>query len=63
MDIFMFGKKKRSWYWLAMWSLVFSAIVYSVSRFFLHAVNKDAGKSSSKKSKKNKKPTSEELFI
>lgn len=39
----MFGTKKRSWYWFALWSLFFSGFIYSVSRFFLHAVNKESG--------------------
>jgi len=59
----MFGKKRRSWYWFAMWSLIFSGIVYSISRFFLHAVDKDSKKYSPKKAKKNKKTAFEELFI
>jgi hypothetical protein len=59
----MFGTKKRSWYWFALWSLFFSGFIYSVSRFFLHAVNKESG--ADKKEKKVKKPhgTLEELFI
>ncbi|MGB7568244.1 MAG: hypothetical protein WBM07_10305 [Chitinivibrionales bacterium] len=59
----MFGTKKHSWYWFAVWSLFFSGFIYSVSRFFLHAVNKESG--ADKKEKKVKKPhaTLEELFI
>ena len=59
----MFGTKKHSWYWFAVWSLFFSGFIYSVSRFFLHAVKKESG--ADKKEKKVKKPhgTLEELFI
>jgi hypothetical protein len=60
----MFGKKNHSWYWFALWSLFFSGFVYSISRFFLHAVNKESS-GAVKKEKKVKKPqgTLEELFI
>jgi phosphate/sulfate permease len=37
-----YSKKPRSWYILAMWALVFAGFLYSVSRFFLHAVDKEA---------------------
>jgi hypothetical protein len=59
----MFGKKNHSWYWFALWSLFFSGFIYSVSRFFLHAVNKES--CMNKKEKKVKRPqgTLEELFI
>jgi len=59
----MFGKKKLSWYWLALCSLFFSGIIYSVSRFFMHAVNKEARRDCRKKSAKIKKFGPDELFI
>ena len=59
----MFGKKKLSWYCLALWSLLFSGAVYSVSRFFMHAVNKESKRDSRKKGNKVKKLGPEELFI
>jgi len=63
MEPCMFGKKKRTWYWLAMLSLLFSGIIYSVSRFFLHAVDKESKRACSKKRGGVKKGTLEELFI
>jgi hypothetical protein len=59
----MFGSKKRSWYWLAMLSLLFSGIIYSVSRFFLHAVDKESGRATPKKRVNFNNGTVEELFI
>jgi len=58
----MFGKKKRSWYWLALWSVIFSGIFYGISRFFKCAVEKDSGTTAKKRSKA-KKNVIEELFI
>jgi|GEM_PF-1268421 hypothetical protein len=59
----MFGKKNHSWYWFALWSLFFSGFVYSISRFFLHAVDKESGKNKKEKKSKPIKGNLEELFI
>jgi len=58
----MFGRKKHSWSWFALWSLLVSGIFYCVSRFFLRAVEKESIRSSKKKSKRYR-AHSEELFI
>jgi hypothetical protein len=58
----MFCKKKRSWYWLALGSVIFSGIFYGISRFFKRAVEKDSGNAADKR-RKIKKTAVEELFI
>jgi hypothetical protein len=59
----MFGKKKRSWSWLALGSLLVSGIIYWISRFFLRTVEKQSNRSAFKKRPKNAGQGSEELFI
>ncbi len=40
---FMFSSKKRhSWYLIAIAALIFAGIVFTVARFFLHAIDKEA---------------------
>ena len=58
----MFGKKKRSWYVLALWSVIVSGIFYGISRVFKRAVEKDSGNAAKKRSNAKKKAV-EELFI
>jgi hypothetical protein len=57
----MFGKKKHSWRWLALWSLLFSGIIYGIARFFMHAVDKEAGLNDKVKNSKN--TARKDLFI
>jgi hypothetical protein len=59
----MFGRKKHSWSWFALWSLLVSGILYLVSRFFLRAVEKESNRSGNKKKSKRGRAHSEELFI
>jgi len=57
----MFGKKKHSWRWFALWSLLFSGVIYGISRFFMHAVDKEAGLNDKVKNSKN--TARKDLFI
>jgi hypothetical protein len=54
------SKKKRSWYLLAMWALVFAGFVFSVSRFFMYAVDKS---NRAKKGKNGSDPVLDEMFV
>jgi hypothetical protein len=59
-----FSKKRRSWYLLAMWALMFAGFIYSISRFFLHAVDKEAKvRRPPKNAAKGSKGGWEELFV
>jgi hypothetical protein len=59
----MFGKKKHSWSWLALGSLLVSGIIYWISRIFLRTVEKESHRSGGKKKSKQGRAHSEELFI
>jgi hypothetical protein len=59
----LFLKHKRSWYWLAMWALVFAGFLYSVSRFFLHAVDKEAKDKPKKQAEQVSTRSWEEMFV
>ena len=49
---------------LAMWALVFAGFLYSISRFFLHAVDKEArGRRPPKNASNASKGSWEELFV
>jgi hypothetical protein len=62
--IMFYSKKPRSWYMLAMWALVFAGFLYSISRFFLHAVDKEArGRRPPKNASNASKGSWEELFV
>jgi phosphotransferase system glucose/maltose/N-acetylglucosamine-specific IIC component len=59
-----YSKKPRSWYLLVMWALVFAGFMYSISRFFLHAVDKEAKDRRSPKHAKHESSAGwEELFV
>jgi hypothetical protein len=59
----MFRKKKHSWFWFALWSLLFSALIFGVSRFFMHAVDTEARKNGTEEKPKDPKPNPDALFI
>jgi phosphotransferase system glucose/maltose/N-acetylglucosamine-specific IIC component len=59
----MFFKKNPSWYWLTMWALVFAGFVYTVARFFLHAIDKESREKPKKQPKKSSSSLLEELFV
>ena len=59
----MLFKKNPSWYWLTMWALVFAGFLYSVSRFFLHAIDKESREKPKKQAKKSTSSLLEELFV
>jgi hypothetical protein len=59
----MFVKKKHSWSWLALGSLLVSGIIYWVSRLFLRSVEKQSDRSAAKKKPKKSGRGSDELFI
>jgi len=63
MGMFMFGRKKHSWSWFALGSLLVSGIIYSISRFFLRAVEKESNRAYKKNKLKRRRAHSEELFI
>jgi hypothetical protein len=50
------SKKNRSWYLVVVWALVFAGFIFTVSRFFLHVVDKQA------RSKADNAST-EEMFV
>jgi hypothetical protein len=59
-----YSKKRRSWYMLAMWALVFAGFLYSIARFFLHAVDKEARvRKPPKNADKESKSGWEQLFV
>jgi hypothetical protein len=58
-----FSKKRRSWYLLAMWALVFAGFLYSISRFFLHAVDKEARIKAPKHVVESSRGGWEQLFV
>lgn len=59
----MFFKKKPSWYLLTLWALVFAGFLYSISRFFLHAVDRESRGKPKKQTKKSGASPWEELFV
>jgi hypothetical protein len=59
----MFGKKKHSWSWLAIWSLIISSIIFGIARFFLRAVEKESSNFFNKKKKNASRHHKDELFI
>jgi hypothetical protein len=59
----MLFKKRTSWYWLTVWALVFAGFMFSVSRFFLHAIDKEARVKLRKQGKKSARSPWEELFV
>jgi len=63
MEMFMFGKKKHSWSWLALRSLLVSGVIYWISRLFLRTVEKQSNRSFNKKKAKRDRANSDELFI
>jgi hypothetical protein len=58
-----YSKKPRSWYMLVMWALVFAGFLYSISRFFLHAVDKEAKVKAPKQAVRTHKGGWEEMFV
>jgi hypothetical protein len=58
-----YSKKPRSWYVLVMLALVFAGFLYSISRFFLHAVDKEAKIKAPKQSVRTQKGGWEEMFV
>jgi len=58
-----YSKKPRSWYLLAAWALVFAGFLYSISRFFLHAVDKESKVKTPKQGNKSSSGGWEELFV
>jgi hypothetical protein len=48
---------------LVMWALVFAGFLYSISRFFLHAVDKEARVRQPKRASKGSNSGWEELFV
>ncbi|HMD67346.1 MAG TPA: hypothetical protein VKF42_00610 [Chitinivibrionales bacterium] len=59
----MLFKKSPSWYWLTMWALVFAGFLYSVSRFFLHAIDRESREKPKKQPKTSSSSLLEELFV
>lgn len=60
----MLFKKNPSWYWLTMWALLFAGFLYSVSRFFLHAIDRESREKPRKQPKKSSSSSLlEELFV
>jgi hypothetical protein len=59
----MFSKKKHSWSWMAIWSLVVSGIIFGIARFFLRAVQKESLRFFNKKKATTAKRHKDELFI
>jgi hypothetical protein len=58
------SRKRRSWYVLVMYALLFAGFLYSISRFFLHAVDKEARvRKSPKNGARASKGGWEELFV
>jgi phosphotransferase system glucose/maltose/N-acetylglucosamine-specific IIC component len=58
-----YPKKRRSWYVLVMWALVFAGFLYSIARFFLHAVDKEAKGRQAKHHTAASNGSWEELFV
>jgi hypothetical protein len=46
-----------------MWALVFAGFVYTVSRFFLHAIDRESREKPRKQPKKSSSSVWEELFV
>ena len=46
-----------------MWALVFAGFLYSIARFFLHAVDRDSREKPKKQVKKASSSSWEELFV
>jgi hypothetical protein len=46
-----------------MWALVFAGFLYSIARFFLHAVDKESREKPRKQVKKTPSSSWEELFV
>jgi phosphotransferase system glucose/maltose/N-acetylglucosamine-specific IIC component len=58
-----YPKKRRSWYVLVMWVMIFAGFLYSISRFFLHAVDKEAKGRKAKQHTAASNGSWEELFV
>jgi hypothetical protein len=58
-----YSKKRRSWYVVVMWALLFAGFLYSVARFFLHAVDKEAKGRKPRKNPASSGGSWEELFV
>jgi hypothetical protein len=59
----MFLKKQPSWYWLTIVALLFAGFIFSISRFFLHAVDKESREKRKKQPSKRAASPWEELFV
>jgi hypothetical protein len=59
----MFGRKKRSWSWAALGSLIVSGIIFGIARFFLRAAEKESLRFLNKKKVKTGHHQKDELFI